>query len=130
MTNNFFTPRPYSHKGIVVSCVFLSVCLCVFVSVCLSVYIFPRIRFDKINTIITCILQELLALFGVPFIVSPMEAEAQCAQLDSAKLTHGTITDDSDIWLFGGQLVYKNFFNQNKQVEVYRAPDIQSQLSE
>ena len=47
--------------------------------------------------------QELLQLFGIPWIVSPSEAEAQCAFLDMNNLTHGTITDDSDVWVFGGQ---------------------------
>ncbi|XP_038108566.1 DNA repair protein complementing XP-G cells homolog [Culex quinquefasciatus] len=59
---------------------------------------------------------DLLKLFGVPFIVAPMEAEAQCAFLNQIELTDGTITDDSDIWLFGGKTVYKNFFNQQKLV--------------
>ncbi|KAM9454231.1 DNA excision repair protein ERCC-5 homolog [Clarias gariepinus] len=72
--------------------------------------------------------QELLRLFGVPFIVAPMEAEAQCATLDRTDQTHGTITDDSDIWLFGGRHVYKNFFNSNKYVEHYQYVDIQNQL--
>ncbi|KAL6256571.1 hypothetical protein P5V15_012680 [Pogonomyrmex californicus] len=69
--------------------------------------------------------QELLRLFGIPYIVAPMEAEAQCAYLEQIKLTDGTITDDSDIWLFGGQCVYKNFFNNNKKVLRFRACDIQ-----
>ncbi|TDH16934.1 hypothetical protein EPR50_G00003250 [Perca flavescens] len=72
--------------------------------------------------------QELLRLFGVPFLVAPMEAEAQCAALDRAEHTHGTITDDSDVWLFGGRHVYKNFFSQNKYVEHYQYSDLQSQL--
>lgn len=72
--------------------------------------------------------QELLRLFGVPFIVAPMEAEAQCAALDRLDQTHGTITDDSDIWLFGGRHVYRNFFNQNKYVEHYQIVDMQNQL--
>ncbi|XP_056628733.1 DNA excision repair protein ERCC-5 homolog isoform X2 [Triplophysa dalaica] len=72
--------------------------------------------------------QELLRLFGVPFIVAPTEAEAQCATLDHLDQTHGTITDDSDIWLFGGRQVYKNFFNQNKYVEHYQCTDMQNQL--
>ncbi|MED6267973.1 hypothetical protein CHARACLAT_017515 [Characodon lateralis] len=72
--------------------------------------------------------QELLRLFGVPFLVAPMEAEAQCAALDRTDQTHGTITDDSDVWLFGGRHVYKNFFSQNKYVEHYQYSDLQSQL--
>ncbi|CAJ1049856.1 DNA repair protein complementing XP-G cells [Xyrichtys novacula] len=72
--------------------------------------------------------QELLQLFGVPFLVAPMEAEAQCAALDRADQTNGTITDDSDVWLFGGRHVYKNFFSQKKYVEHYQYSDLQNQL--
>ncbi|KAG1675699.1 DNA repair protein complementing XP-G cells [Nymphon striatum] len=78
------------------------------------------------NMVTEC--QELLKLFGVPFIVSPMEAEAQCAKLDELQLTDGTISDDSDIWLFGGRYVYKNFFNQKRHVEGYKLADIESLL--
>lgn len=53
-----------------------------------------------------------------------MEAEAQCAFLDSIELTDGTITDDSDIWLFGGRTVYKNFFNQSKYVMEFNVENI------
>lgn len=55
-----------------------------------------------------------------------MEAEAQCAFLNSMKLTDGTITDDSDIWLFGGRTVYKNFFNQKKHVMEFQIENIES----
>uniref|UniRef100_A0A673AFS0 Excision repair cross-complementation group 5 n=1 Tax=Sphaeramia orbicularis TaxID=375764 RepID=A0A673AFS0_9TELE len=72
--------------------------------------------------------QELLRLFGVPFLMAPMEAEAQCAALDRCDHTHGTITDDSDVWLFGGRHVYKNFFSQNKYVQHYQYSDLQNQL--
>ncbi|XP_066562457.1 DNA excision repair protein ERCC-5 homolog [Amia ocellicauda] len=72
--------------------------------------------------------QELLRLFGVPFIVAPMEAEAQCAILDLTDQTNGTITDDSDVWLFGARHVYKNFFSHNKYVEYYQYVDLQNQL--
>lgn len=74
--------------------------------------------------------QELLRLFGIPFLVAPTEAEAQCAALDRSDHTHGTITDDSDVWLFGGRQVYKNFFSQNKYVEHYQYSDLQIQLGQ
>lgn len=38
-----------------------------------------------------------------------MEAEAQCAFLDSIELTDGTITDDSDIWLLEEEQFIKIF---------------------
>lgn len=70
--------------------------------------------------------KQLLKLFGIPYIVAPMEAEAQCAFLDACNLTDGTITDDSDIWLFGGQTVYKHFFNQQKNVMEFRSENIEN----
>ena len=72
--------------------------------------------------------QKLLKLFGLPFIVSPGEAEAQCAYLDSIGLVHGSITDDSDVWLFGGKTVYKNFFEREKFVEKFTMAEIEGRL--
>ena len=67
-------------------------------------------------------------LFGIPYIMSPSEAEAQCAHLDLLGATEGSITEDSDIWLFGAKNVYKNFFNQNQYIEHYSGSFIESQL--
>ena len=39
-------------------------------------------------------------------------------------LSNGTITDDSDVWVFGGLTVYKNFFNQDKHCEKFSAQEI------
>ena len=52
--------------------------------------------------------QELLQMFGLPYIIAPMEAEAQCAWLDQANLVDGVVTDDNDVFLFGGQHVYRS----------------------
>ncbi|XP_062548335.1 DNA excision repair protein ERCC-5 [Armigeres subalbatus] len=86
-------------------------------------------RQSRLGTSITEQMQDdcmqLLRLFGVPYIVAPMEAEAQCAFLNQIQITDGTITDDSDIWLFGGQTVYKNFFNQQKLVLEFTAGNIE-----
>jgi len=51
--------------------------------------------------------QELLQMFGLPYIIAPMEAEAQCAWLDQHGLVDGVVTDDNDVFLFGGQHIYR-----------------------
>lgn len=71
---------------------------------------------------------ELLRLFGVPYLVCPMEAEAQCAALEMLGLVNGIITDDSDIFPFGGKKVYKNIFHNQKFVEAFYAQDIRKEL--
>ncbi|KAK3245450.1 hypothetical protein CYMTET_44982 [Cymbomonas tetramitiformis] len=72
--------------------------------------------------------QELLQMFGLPYIIAPQEAEAQCAFLNETNLVDGVITDDSDVFLFGGDKVYKNIFEGNKYVEAYQMSDIASDL--
>lgn len=57
-----------------------------------------------------------------------MEAEAQCATLVELGLVDGVITDDSDVFLFGGQRVFKNMFNQSKTVECFLANDLVREL--
>ena len=57
-----------------------------------------------------------------------MEAEAQCAYLDHTHQTSGTVTDDSDVFLFGGQKVYRHFFNHEREVTAYSTEDISQTL--
>ena len=70
----------------------------------------------------------MLRLFGIPYITAPMEAEAQCATLVSLNLVDGIITDDSDVFLFGGARVLKNMFNQSKTVECFLLTDLEREL--
>ncbi len=60
----------------------------------------------------------------MPFLVAPGEAEAQCAQLELSGLASGTVTDDSDVWLFGGKKVYRNVFNRDKNPQHFSATEI------
>jgi DNA excision repair protein ERCC-5 len=57
-----------------------------------------------------------------------MEAEAQCAELVKLGLVDGIVTDDSDIFLFGGTRIYKNMFNAAKFVECYLASELEKEF--
>eukprot|EP01119_Soliformovum_irregulare_P013190 TRINITY_DN3490_c0_g1_i4.p1 TRINITY_DN3490_c0_g1~~TRINITY_DN3490_c0_g1_i4.p1 ORF type:complete len:802 (-),score=263.84 TRINITY_DN3490_c0_g1_i4:42-2447(-) len=72
--------------------------------------------------------QDLLHLFGVPYVISPTEAEAQCAALEQLELVDGVITEDSDIWLFGGHKVYRHVFKKNKDIEFYERLEIKRKV--
>ncbi|KAH6600718.1 hypothetical protein BASA50_002101 [Batrachochytrium salamandrivorans] len=72
--------------------------------------------------------QELLKQFGIPYIVAPTEAESQCAFLFNQGLVEGIVTDDSDAFVFGGGVVFKNMFTQNRSVEMYKLDDLQASM--
>ena len=72
--------------------------------------------------------KQLLQLFGVPYIVAPMEAEAQCAQLELAGAVDGVVSEDNDTLLFGARRVYRNLFDANKHVEAFHMDDVEAEL--
>lgn len=74
-------------------------------------------------------IQLLLRLFGIPYVTAPMEAEAQCAELVHLNLVDGVITDDNDVFLFGGSQCFKNLFNDAKFVECFQTADLEKELS-
>ncbi|KAE8861826.1 hypothetical protein PTNB73_07380 [Pyrenophora teres f. teres] len=84
---------------------------------------------DEVTQTMIAECQQLLTLFGLPYVTAPMEAEAQCAELVNLGLVDGIVTDDSDTFLFGGTRVYKNMFNAAKFVECYLAQDLASEFS-
>ncbi|RMZ78227.1 hypothetical protein DV738_g4048, partial [Chaetothyriales sp. CBS 135597] len=84
---------------------------------------------DEVTQVMIQECQALLSLFGLPYITAPMEAEAQCAELVALGLVDGIVTDDSDIFLFGGTRIYKNMFNAAKFVECYVASDLEKEYS-
>ncbi|RMZ88333.1 hypothetical protein DV736_g4444, partial [Chaetothyriales sp. CBS 134916] len=84
---------------------------------------------DEVTHVMIQECQALLSLFGLPYITAPMEAEAQCAELVHLGLVDGIVTDDSDIFLFGGTRIYKNMFNAAKFVECYLASDLEKEYA-
>ena len=39
-----------------------------------------------------------------------------------------SITDDGDIWCFGGRTIYKHFFSNTKDLQLYKYNDIVNDL--
>jgi DNA excision repair protein ERCC-5 len=71
---------------------------------------------------------QLLRLFGVPYVEAPAEAEAQCVALEQLGLVDGIVTEDSDVFIFGGRTIYKHIFDEMKYVEVYLASDAEKEM--
>jgi len=70
----------------------------------------------------------MLAYLGLPYMTAPGEAEAQCVELEALGLVDGIITDDSDVWVFGGKCVYRNMFSNKKDVHRFSLKTIKDQL--
>lgn len=82
----------------------------------------------KVTPQITRQIQSLLTTFGIPYITAPTEAESQCSELYRLGLIDGIITDDSDVFLFGGDKVYRHFFAEKKYVVRYDMKRIENTM--
>lgn len=40
----------------------------------------------------------------------------------------GIVSDDSDVWIFGAKIVYKNMFSKSKHVQLYEIERIISEI--
>lgn len=72
--------------------------------------------FDLLSSDILDALKQLLTLCGIPYLVAPFEAEAQCAFLEEKNLVDGVVTEDSDCLLFGCHNVLRNLFGPRPQL--------------
>lgn len=70
---------------------------------------------------------------GVSVIRSPCgEAEKACAYLNMISLCDGVVSDDSDAFLYGAKVVYRNFNTDKKSeitIEEYNINDIEEKLN-
>eukprot|EP00929_Paragymnodinium_shiwhaense_P000508 TRINITY_DN100748_c0_g1_i1.p1 TRINITY_DN100748_c0_g1~~TRINITY_DN100748_c0_g1_i1.p1 ORF type:complete len:1428 (-),score=409.64 TRINITY_DN100748_c0_g1_i1:328-4611(-) len=85
-------------------------------------------RSDTVTPEMQADIERLLHAFGIPFVRSPSEAEAQCAFLADAKLVDAVATDDSDALVFGTREVYRRLFSEEHRVECYAVDNLQARL--
>ncbi|XP_072354935.1 flap endonuclease GEN homolog 1 isoform X1 [Scyliorhinus torazame] len=73
---------------------------------------------------------ELLDCLGIPWVCAAGEAEAMCAYLNEHGYVDGCITNDGDAFLYGAQIVYRNFTMSTKDphVDCYEMSVIKSKL--
>ncbi|XP_025200193.1 flap endonuclease GEN isoform X2 [Melanaphis sacchari] len=72
----------------------------------------------------------LLNIMGVTCVYSPGEAEQLCAILNKNGVVSGIVTQDSDCFLYGARVVYRNFNTSgNGSVDVYCMESIEKKLN-
>lgn len=63
--------------------------------------------------------QQLLKLMGIPYIVAPCEAEAQCASLVKSGKVYGTATEDMDALTFGSSVLLRHMtFSEARKMPI------------
>jgi DNA excision repair protein ERCC-5 len=83
---------------------------------------------DTVTAEMRADVELLLQAFGIPFVHSPSEAEAQCVFLAEARLVDAVATDDSDALVFGAREVYRHLFSDDHMVECYTAARVEQKL--
>jgi DNA excision repair protein ERCC-5 len=68
--------------------------------------------------------RDVLQLLGVPWVMAPEEAEAQCCFLERMGLVDAVVSDDSDCFCFGAKTLYRNVFSGRSAAELYRADEV------
>lgn len=82
---------------------------------------------DELNTSSSNIhFQNMLDILGINYMIAPYEAEAQCAALEQMGLVDGTVTEDSDAFLFGARKVYRGVFQDN--IKLYSMSKVEEKL--
>ncbi|EJW01645.1 hypothetical protein EDEG_03812 [Edhazardia aedis USNM 41457] len=76
------------------------------------------------NTII-----DILKIFNLPFVEAPLEADSQCAYFSLKNIVDAVITEDNDIFLFGGKKIYRNYFKNGKNIDLYDINEIKKIIS-
>jgi len=71
-----------------------------------------------INSKIIEDIKNLLQFMGLPFVQSPGEADAQCAALNKSGLASIVMSNDWDIFLFGGKSILVDDKNELTQINI------------
>jgi len=71
------------------------------------------------QTAIQADIRELLTGFGIPWVDSPAEAEAQCCFLASRGFADAVVSDDSDSLVFGSPVVLRHLYFGELTVQAF-----------
>lgn len=74
------------------------------------------------------IIQELISVFEFPYVITSHEPSAYCSILKTLNYIDAIVSDNSDVFLFGGDSVFKNVFDDKDKLESYEMKDILEKL--
>lgn len=86
------------------------------------------IQVNIITQVLFCVVFPLLSLVlkvSLSLNRANVITQSHVQALEASGVTDGTITDDSDVFLFGGKTVYRRVCSQNKDPEVYTAAAVE-----